>query len=120
MGKDFMMNNPKEAYYFDIEGKSSSVIDMDQERHNFPWSGTYTPDGSAVAWSKVDAADGKTLLPGSSWRIYGKVEDAKEGKNPIVTVTDGAANDYASTDGELQFNYLNQKANIGDHNDTKY
>lgn len=120
VGKDFMMNNPKEAYYFDIEGKSSSVIDMDQERHNFPWSGTYTPDGSAVAWSKVDAADGKTLLPGSSWRIYGKVEDAKEGKNPIVTVTDGAANDYASTDGELQFNYLNQKANIGDHNDTKY
>ncbi len=120
VGKDFMMNNPKEACYFDIEGKSSSVIDMDQERHNFPWSGTYTPDGSAVAWSKVDAADGKTLLPGSSWRIYGKVEDAKEGKNPIVTVTDGAANDYASTDGELQFNYLNQKANIGDHNDTKY
>lgn len=110
VGKDFMMNNPKEAYYFDIEGKSSSVIDMDQERHNFPWSGTYTPDGSAVAWSKVDAADGKTLLPGSSWRIYGKVEDAKEGKNPIVTVTDGAANDYASTDGKLQFNYLNQKA----------
>ena len=110
VGKDFMMNNPKEACYFDIEGKSSSVIDMDQERHNFPWSGTYTPDGSAVAWSKVDAADGKTLLPGSSWRIYGKVEDAKEGKNPIVTVTDGAANDYASTDGKLQFNYLNQKA----------
>ena len=36
VGKDFMMNNPKEAYYFDIEGKSSSVIDMDQERHNFP------------------------------------------------------------------------------------
>lgn len=120
VGKDFMMNNPKEACNFDIEGKSSSVIDMDQERHNFPWSGTYTPDGSAVAWSKVDAADGKTLLPGSSWRIYGKVEDAKEGKNPIVTVTDGAANDYASTDGELQFNYLNQKANIGDPNDTKY
>lgn len=119
VGVDFSMNSPKVAAQFG-EGNSASVIDMDQERHNFPWSGTYTPDGSAVAWSKVDAADGKTLLPGSSWRIYGKVEDAKEGKNPIVTVTDGAANDYASTDGELQFNYLNQKANIGDHNDTKY
>lgn len=111
VGKDFMMNNPKEACYFDIEGKSSSVIDMDQERHNFPWSGSYTPDGSSIAWSKVDAADGTTLLPGSSWTIYGTVDDAKNGKNPIVTVTDGAANDYASTDGELQFNYLNQKAN---------
>lgn len=112
VGEDFMMNNPKVAYDFtNIEGKSSSVIDMDQERHNFPWSGSYTPDGSSIAWSKVDAADGTTLLPGSSWTIYGTVDDAKNGKNPIVTVTDGAANDYASTDGELQFNYLNQKAN---------
>ena len=120
VGGDFEMYNPTKAWNFSFEGDSASVIDMDQERHNFPWSGSYTPDGSAIAWSKVDAADGKTLLPGSSWRIYGKVEDAKEGKNPIVTVTDGAANDYASTDGELQFNYLNQKANIGDPNDTKY
>ena len=110
VGKDFMMNNPKEACYFDIEGKSSSVIDMDQERHNFPWSGSYTPDGSSIAWSKVDAADGTKLLPGSSWTIYGTVKDAKNGTGPIVTVTDGAANDYASTDGKLQFNYLNQKA----------
>ena len=119
VGGDFEMYNPTKAWSFN-EGESASIIDMDQERHNFPWSGSYTPDGSAIAWSKVDAADGKTLLPGSSWRIYGKVEDAKEGKNPIVTVTDGGANDYASTDGELQFNYLNQKANIGDPNDTKY
>ena len=83
---------------------------MDQERHNFPWSGSYTPDGSSIAWSKVDAADGTKLLPGSSWTIYGTVKDAKNGTGPIVTVTDGAANDYASTDGKLQFNYLNQKA----------
>lgn len=110
VGGDFEMYNPTEAWKFSFEGSSASVIDMDQERHNFPWSGSYTPDGSSIAWSKVDAADGKTPLPGSSWAIYGTVEDAKEGKNPIVTVTDGAANDYASTDGELQFNYLNQKA----------
>lgn len=37
-----------------------------------------------------------------------------------MTVTDGGANDYASVHGELQFNYLNQKANIGDPKDTKY
>lgn len=109
VGVDFSMNSPKVAAAFD-EGNSASVIDMDQERHNFPWSGSYTPDGSAVAWSKVDAADGTKLLPGSSWTIYGTVKDAKNGTGPIVTVTDGAANDYASTDGKLQFNYLNQKA----------
>lgn len=108
-GADFSMNSPKVAAAFD-EGNSASVIDMDQERHNFPWSGSYTPDGSSIAWSKVDAADGTKLLPGSSWTIYGTVKDAKNGTGPIVTVTDGAANDYASTDGKLQFNYLNQKA----------
>ena len=112
VGGDFQMYNPTVAWNFgDIEGKSASVIDMDQERHNFPWSGSYTPDGSAIAWSKVDAADGKTPLSGSSWAIYGSVEDAVAGNNAIVTVTDGGANDYASVHGELQFNYLNQKAN---------
>lgn len=106
---DFRMYNPMVAGKF-TEGDSASVIDMDQERHNFPWSGSYTPDGSSIAWSKVDAADGTKLLPGSSWTIYGTVDDAKKETHPIVTVTDGGANDYASGDGELQFNYLNQKA----------
>lgn len=119
VGVDFSMNSPKVAAAFG-EGNSASVIDMDQERHNFPWSGSYTPDGSAIAWSKVDAADGKTLLSGSSWKIYGTVDDAKNETNPIVTVTDGGANDYSSDDGELQFNYLNQKAKIGDPNDKDY
>lgn len=119
VGVDFSMNSPKVAAAFG-EGNSASVIDMDQERHNFPWSGSYTPDGSAVAWSKVDAANGNTSLPGSSWTIYGTVDDAKNETNPIVTVTDGGANDYSSDDGELQFNYLNQKAKIGDPNDKDY
>lgn len=110
VGGDFEMYNPTEAWKFNPDGSSASVIDMDQERHNFPWSGSYTPDGSSIAWSKVDAADGTKLLPGSSWTIYGTVKDAKNGTGPIVTVTDGAANDYSSTDGKLQFNYLNQKA----------
>ena len=120
VGGDFEMYNPTKAWNFSFEGDSASVIDMDQERHNFPWSGSYTPDGSAIAWSKVDAADGKTLLSGSSWKIYGTVDDAKNETNPIVTVTDGGANDYSSDDGELQFNYLNQKAKIGDPNDKDY
>lgn len=111
VGEDFMMNNPQVAYDFgnDLDGKSASVIDMDQERHNFPWSGSYTPDGSSIAWSKIDAGD-SALLAGSAWAVYGSVGDAVEGNNAIVTVIDGGANDYASIDGELQFNYLNQKA----------
>lgn len=110
VGEDFMMNNPKEAYNFtNLEGSSASVIDMDQERHNFPWSGSYTPDGSSIAWSKIDAGD-STLLAGSAWAVYGSVENAVKGTNAIVTVTDGGANDYASDAGELQFSYLNQKA----------
>ena len=60
VGVDFSMNSPKVAAAFG-EGNSASVIDMDQERHNFPWSGSYTPDGSASAWSMVDAADAKPL-----------------------------------------------------------
>lgn len=113
VGGDFEMYNPTVAWDFtNLDGKSASVIDMDQERHNFPWSGSYTPDGSAIAWSKVDAADGKTPLSGSSWAIYGSVKDAVTGENAIVTVTDDGANDYASGDGKLQFNYLNQKADL--------
>lgn len=113
VGGDFDMYNPTVAWDFtNLDGKSASVIDMDQERHNFPWSGSYSPDGSAIAWSKVDAADGKTPLSGSSWAIYGSVKDAVAGENAIVTVTDDGANDYASGDGKLQFNYLNQKADL--------
>lgn len=108
VGGDFEMYNPTVAWSFN-EGESASVIDMDQERHNFPWSGSYTPDGSSIAWSKVDAGD-SALLAGSAWAVYGSVEDAVAGAPAIVTVTDGGANDYAPNDGELQFNYLNQKA----------
>ena len=99
VGGDFEMYNPTVAWDFtNLEGKSASVIDMDQERHNFPWSGSYTPDGSAIAWSKVDAADGKTPLSGSSWAIYGSVKDAVAGENAIVTVTDdGLISDLSRT-----------------------
>lgn len=92
---------------------------MDQERHNFPWSGTYTPDGSAVAWSKVDATDGKPLA-GSEWAIYATEADALNNQHCIVSIVDNGTNDSDSTVGTIQFNYLNQKANIGDPKDTSY
>lgn len=120
VGEDFMMNNPKIAYNFDIEGESSSVIDMDQERHNFPWSGTYTPDGSAVAWSKVDAADGTKRLAGSEWAIYATEGNARNDQQRIVSIVDNGKNDSDPAVGTIQFNHLNQKANIGDSSDTNY
>lgn len=121
VGEDFMMNNSKVAHDFgnDLDGNSASVIDMDQERHNFPWSGSYTPDGSAVAWRKVDATDGRPLA-GSEWAIYATEADALNNQHCIVSIVDNGTNDSDPTVGTIQFNYLNQKANIGDPKDTSY
>lgn len=117
VGGDFEMYNPTVAWNFgDIEGGSASVIDMDQERHNFPWSGTYTPDGSAVAWGKVDAADDTTPLAGSEWAIYANKNDAENDRDRIVSIVDNGTNDSDSTVGTIQYDYLNQKATIGDTN----
>ena len=117
VGDDFQMYNPTVAWKFgDIEGGSASVIDMDQERHNFPWSGTYTPDGSAVAWGKVDAADDTTPLAGSEWAIYASKNDAENDRDRIVSIVDNGTNDSDSTVGTIQYDYLNQKATIGDTN----
>lgn len=118
VGVDFSMNSPKVAAAFG-EGNSASVIDMDQERHNFPWSGSYTPDGSAIAWSKVDAADAKPLA-GSEWAIYATENDAWNNENRIVSIVDNGTNDSDPTVGTIQFNYLNQKANIGNPDDKDY
>lgn len=117
VGGDFQMYNPTVAWNFgNIEGNSASVIDMDQERHNFPWSGTYTPDGSAVAWGKVDAADDTTPLAGSEWAIYANKNDAENDWDRIVSIVDNGTNDSDSTVGTIQYDYLNQKATIGDTN----
>ena len=118
VGVDFSMNSPKVAARFG-EGNSASVIDMDQERHNFPWSGTYTPGGSAVAWSKVDAADDKPLA-GSEWAIYATEDNARKDKKRIVSIVDNGKNDSDPAVGTIQFNYLNQKANIGNPDDKDY
>ena len=118
VGVDFSMNSPKVAAQFG-EGNSASVIDMDQERHNFPWSGTYTPGGSAVAWSKVDAADDKPLA-GSEWAIYATEDNARKDEKRIVSIVDNGKNDSDPAVGTIQFNYLNQKANIGNPDDKNY
>lgn len=119
VGEDFQMYNPTVAGKF-TEGDSASVIDMDQERHSFPWSGSYTPDGSSIAWSKVDAADRTTPLAGSEWAIYASENDAKNKQNSIISIVDNGMNDFDPTVGTIQFNYLNQKANIGNPDNKDY
>lgn len=104
VGEDFMMNNPKTAAYFNkIEGVTSSVLDMDQERHNLPWSGSVTASASMIQWQK---SDGSTLIPGSSWKLYRTLDDAQKQQNPITTVTDNGTGDWNPTGGIISVTSL--------------
>lgn len=104
VGEDFMMNNPKTAAYFNkIEGVTSSVLDMDQERHNLPWSGSGTASASMIQWQK---SDGSTLIPGSSWKLYRTLDDAQKQQNPITTVTDNGTGDWNPTGGIISVTSL--------------
>ena len=97
VGEDFMMNNPTPAAYFNkIEGVTSSVLDMDQERHNLPWSGSVTASASMIQLQK---SNGSTLIPGSSWKLYRTLDDAQHERNPITTVTDNGTGDWNTTAG---------------------
>ncbi len=99
-----MMNNPKTAAYFNkIEGVTSSVLDMDQERHNLPWSGSVTASASMIQWQK---SDGSTLIPGSSWKLYRTLDDAQKQQNPITTVTDNGTGDWNPTGGIISVTSL--------------
>ena len=104
VGEDFMMNNPKTAAYFNkIEGVTSSVLDMDQERHNLPWSGSVTASASMIQWQK---SNGSTLIPGSSWKLYRTLDDAQKQQNPITTVTDNGTGDWNTTAGIISVKSL--------------
>lgn len=121
VGEDFMMNNPKGAAYFNkIEGVSSSVLDMDQERHNLPWTGSVSTEASVIQWQK---SNGSALLPGSSWKLYRNLEDAKAQRNPITTVTDNGTGDWNMTEGVISVTglvpdknyYLRENGHVQDH-----
>lgn len=95
VGQDFMMYNPTaikyEKYDAGWEGRTASVLNMDQERHNLPWNGQMTTSCAAIKWDKVDAAG--TALTGTSWTVYGTKDNAVNSTNPIATVADGGWND---------------------------
>ncbi|PWG64443.1 hypothetical protein DF196_09055 [Bifidobacterium callitrichidarum] len=95
---DFSMHNPHFAAKFTQaganDGDSASVIDMDQERHNFPWNGSYTESCSAIAWQKSD--ENGSALAGTTWAVYGTYDDAVNGKNALYTAVKD--NDFADKD----------------------
>lgn len=83
--------------FVNSEGKySTSAVDMDQERHNLPWNGSYSTSCAAIKWDKVDA-EGKALK-GTSWTVYGTRDNAVNGTNSITTVADGGWNDADDAD----------------------
>lgn len=86
--------------------KTTSILDMDQERHNLPWNGSYSTSCAAIAWNKVDDTAGHNALGGTSWTVYGKKEDAVKGTNALATIADGGWNDDADADGSFQLDNL--------------
>lgn len=102
VGGSFAMYNPDAVGNTGQDGKfypfinyershSASALDMDQERHNLPWNGSYSTSCAAIKWDKVDAEG--TALKGTSWTVYGTKDNAVIGTNPITTVADGGWND---------------------------
>lgn len=107
VGGSFAMYNPDAVGNTGQDGKfylfinyershSASALDMDQERHNLPWNGSYSTSCAAIKWDKVDA-EGKALK-GTSWTVYGTRDNAMNGTNPITTVADGGWNDADDAD----------------------
>ncbi|KFI48403.1 SpaA isopeptide-forming pilin-related protein [Bifidobacterium boum] len=86
--------------------KTTSILDMDQERHNLPWNGSYSTTCAAIAWNKVDDTAEHKDLGGTSWTVYGKKEDAVHGTNALATIADGGWNDDADAEGSLQLGNL--------------
>ncbi|RYQ02978.1 SpaA isopeptide-forming pilin-related protein [Bifidobacterium pseudolongum] len=114
VGQDFMMYNPDFAVNFPDgigEGHSSSVIDMDQERHNFPWKGSLRSECSTISWTKVDES-GNTLA-GSTWGVYKNVQDAVAEQNalyPAVKDNDPPSGDWNPADGKFRVDSLEPDA----------
>ena len=107
VGGSFAMYNPDAVGNTGQDGKfylfinyershSASALDMDQERHNLPWNGSYSTSCAAIKWDKVDA-EGKALK-GTSWTVYGTRDNAVNGTNSITTVADGGWNDADDAD----------------------
>ena len=112
VGQDFMMYNPTAIAYENDkagwEGKTASVLNMDQERHNLPWNGQMTANCPAIQWNKANSAGDS--LSGTTWNVYGTLEAAKDGTSSLGTITDGEFTDGNDVDGIIKFEGVAKKA----------
>lgn len=108
VGDDFMMYNPTQAKHNGGDINSASIIDMDQERHNFPWSGALN-NSASITWKKV-AGNTATPLGGTTWTVYGNLQNAINNSGALITLTDNGGNDWDSADGTLQVDGLKTNA----------
>lgn len=115
VGGDFSMYNPTAIPYVNNndgwEGRTASVINMDQERHNLPWNGTFNSSCAVIQINKVDSS--KNALAGTTWGVFKNYADAKAGTaaNALRVVKDGGASDLDDTDnGTIQIGSLNPNA----------
>lgn len=112
VGQDFMMYNPHAIAYENDkagwEGKTASVLNMDQERHNLPWNGQMIANCPAIQWNKVNSAG--EALKGTTWKVYGTLEAAKAGTSSLGTITDGEFTDGNDTDGIIKFEGIAKNA----------
>ena len=99
-------HKPGDEFVNESGEKTTSILDMDQERHNLPWNGSYSTSCAAIAWNKVDDTAEHNALGGTSWTVYGKKEDAVRGTNALATIADRGWNDDADADGSFQLGNL--------------
>lgn len=112
VGQDFMMYNPTAIGYESTgagwEGKTASVLNMDQERHNLPWNGQMIANCPAIQWNKANSAG--EALKGTTWKVYGTLEAAKAGTPFLGTITDGEFTDGNDDDGIIKFEGIERNA----------
>ena len=112
VGQDFMMYNLTAIGYESTgagwEGKTASVLNMDQERHNLPWNGQMIADCPAIQWNKANSAG--EALEGTTWKVYGTLEAAKAGTPSLGTITDGEFTDGNDDDGIIKFEGIERNA----------
>ena len=112
VGQDFMMYNPTAIGYESTgagwEGKTASVLNMDQERHNLPWNGQMIANCPAIQWNKANSAG--EALEGTTWKVYGTLEAAKDGTPSLGTITDGEFADGNDDDGIIKFEGIERNA----------
>lgn len=112
VGQDFMMYNPTAIGYESTgagwEGKTASVLNMDQERHNLPWNGQMIANCPAIQWNKANSAG--EALKGTTWKVYGTLEAAKAGTPSLGTITDGEFTDGNDEDGTIKFEGIAKNA----------